>query len=71
MVTLMNDIIKALRKYNQTLSKLTPMERAFTDTVEQKDYLFGFYLPNVSLPNTLEDLLISQNNFAGFTAKTV
>lgn len=69
MVTLMNDIIKALRKYNQTLSKLTPMERAFTDTVEQKDYLFGFYLPNVSLPNTLEDLLISQNNFAGLLPK--
>lgn len=69
MVTLMNDIIKALRKYNQTLSKLTPMERAFTDTVEQKDYLFGFYLSNVSLPNTLEDLLISQHNFAGLLSK--
>ena len=59
------EIIDKLREYNKSLSKLklTQMERAFVDEVEERSYLYRFYLPDIRIPDTLEELRKEQKEF--------
>ena len=59
------EIIEKLREYNKSLLrlKLTQMERAFVDEVEERSYLYRFYLPDIRIPDTLEELRKEQKDF--------
>lgn len=52
----MQELMKKIRVYNQTLLQLTGLEKKFVKLTEQKDYIFGFHFQNVMIPDTLEQL---------------
>lgn len=61
----MQELMKKIRVYNQTLLQLTGLEKKFVKLTEQKDYIFGFHFQNVMIPDTLEQLFRQQKDFCG------
>lgn len=66
----MKELMEKIRVYNQTLSQLTGLEKAFVKLTEQNDYIWGFHFQNVMIPDTLEQLLRQQKNFCGLLPGT-
>lgn len=64
-----SELIIKLRNYNRTLPALTPVEKVFTDSIEQRNHLFGFPCPDIMIPDTLQELLKQQNSFRGLLPK--
>lgn len=57
------DVIERLKQYNKTLSPLcTLLEKRFIEKVEE-NYFYGFYIPDIVLPDNVDKFLLRQNNF--------